>query len=172
MVARSKSLVTGSRGLIFLLLLAWLFLTLLKTKNRPKKMIFINETLFHYIFTRIVAAGFRGELAKYVFAQAAFETGNFTSDIFKENNNLFGMKLPRVRQTLATGENRGHATFKSIADSIEDFALFHKARAIAPTFTSVDAYVDALNKKGYFEAPETQYAEGVKTYYNAYFTKE
>jgi flagellum-specific peptidoglycan hydrolase FlgJ len=169
MAALSKSLVIGWRGLIFWLLLAWLFLTLSKTKNPPKKMISINETFFHYIFPRIVAAGFRGELAKYVFAQAAFETGNFTSDIFKENNNLFGMKLPRVRQTLATGENRGHATFNSITDSIKDFALFHKARALAPSFTSIDTYIETLNNKGYFEAPETQYSEGVKTYYNAYF---
>lgn len=166
-----KNSVTGSHGLIFWLLLGWLFIMLLKTKNPPKKMTSINETWFHYVFPRIVENGFRGELAKYVFAQAAFETGNFTSDIFKENNNLFGMKLPTIRATLATGTNRNHATFKTVSDSITDFALYHKARAISTAFTSIAAYVDTLNKKNYFEAEKEAYQKGVEYYYNLYFNK-
>lgn len=129
----------------------------------------INETYFHYVFPRIVEAGFRGELAKYVFSQAAFETGNFTSDILRENNNLFGMKLAVIRPTLATGENRGHATFRDIQDSIKDFALYHKARALNTVFSSVSSYIDTLHKKGYFEADKEQYLNGVKFYYDLYF---
>ena len=31
------------------------------------------------------------------YAQAMLESGNFTSKIFRENNNMFGMKQARVR---------------------------------------------------------------------------
>jgi hypothetical protein len=169
MAARSKNSLIISLGLISLPLLAWLYSTLLKSKNPPKRMTSINEGWFHYIFPRIVEAGFRGELAKYVFAQAAFETGNFTSDIFKANNNLFGMKLAKIRETLATGENKNHATFKTIADSIKDFALYHKARALNTVFSSVGSYVNTLHQKNYFEADKTEYQNGVEYYYNLYF---
>lgn len=39
-----------------------------------------------------------------VLAQAKIETGNFTSKIFRENNNMFGMKLPGRRTTTAVGK--------------------------------------------------------------------
>src|SRR5690554_3322128 len=42
-----------------------------------------------------------------VFAQAILETGNFKSEIFKENKNLFGLKMPWNRPTLAIGVKRG-----------------------------------------------------------------
>ncbi len=34
-----------------------------------------------------------------VLAQAKIESGNYTSKVFRENNNLFGMKEPNVRTT-------------------------------------------------------------------------
>jgi hypothetical protein len=58
-----------------------------------------------------------------VLAQARLETGNFTSDIFKENHNLFGMKLAGKRPTSALGENRGHAKYRNWKDSVVDYAL-------------------------------------------------
>jgi len=59
-----------------------------------------------------------------VMAQAMQETGNFTSAIFKENHNLFGMKQPTVRNTLAEGTSRGHAKYNNWQDSLTDYALF------------------------------------------------
>jgi hypothetical protein len=58
-----------------------------------------------------------------VLSQARLETGNFTSDIFKENHNLFGMKLAATRPTAAIGENRGHAQYRNWKDSVVDYAL-------------------------------------------------
>ena len=57
--------------------------------------------------------------ADIVYSQAKLESGNFSSKIFKENNNLFGMKRARQRATTATGENRGHATYSSWRQYIE-----------------------------------------------------
>jgi uncharacterized FlgJ-related protein len=44
-----------------------------------------------------------------VYAQAQLETGEFKSKIFKENNNIFGMKVARKRPTTNKGEENGHA---------------------------------------------------------------
>ena len=62
---------------------------------------------------------------RIIFFQAVLETGSFTSVIFEENNNLFGMKLPRVRQTTAIDENRGHAVYNNWVDSVDDYILWY-----------------------------------------------
>lgn len=59
-----------------------------------------------------------------VLAQAKIETGNFTSKIFRENNNMFGMKLPYRRQTTAVGESRNHAKYTDWIQSIKDYKLW------------------------------------------------
>lgn len=59
-----------------------------------------------------------------VLAQAKVETGHFTSNIFKENNNLFGMKVAWNRPTTAIGRNRGHAVYSSWRESLLDYALY------------------------------------------------
>lgn len=59
-----------------------------------------------------------------VLAQARLETGNFTSNIFQENNNLFGMKRAFFRPSTTIGVNRGHAKYRSWQDSVIDFALY------------------------------------------------
>jgi uncharacterized FlgJ-related protein len=113
--------------------------------------------------------GVYGELAKYIFSQAAFETGNFASVIFKEQNNLFGMKLAKVRPTKATGEARGHAVFKSLSDSIADYVLYYNYVKLPTAFTSIPAFTEALKNKKYFEANYDLYTKGVELYYKAYF---
>jgi uncharacterized FlgJ-related protein len=57
-------------------------------------------------------------------SQARLETGNFTSAIFKENHNLFGMKMAEIRPTSAIGINRGHALYTDWKQSVIDYALF------------------------------------------------
>lgn len=59
-----------------------------------------------------------------VLAQSLVETGEYKSDIFKENHNLFGMKEARVRLNLAKGTNRNHAFYDEWEDSVLDYALY------------------------------------------------
>ena len=59
-----------------------------------------------------------------VYAQAQVETGNFTSKIFKENNNLFGMREATVRPSTNKGTEHGHAYFETWYDSVLDYALY------------------------------------------------
>ena len=64
-------------------------------------------------------------------AQAKIESNHFRSDIFKENNNLFGMKLPSQRKTTAIGKNRGHARYRSWVDSVKDYKLWQDTQGFA-----------------------------------------
>ena len=57
-------------------------------------------------------------------AQAKIETGYFTSRIFRENKNLFGMKLPRSRNTTAVGVNRNHAVYTDWTQSVIDYKMW------------------------------------------------
>ena len=62
-----------------------------------------------------------------VFSQARYETGNFKSLVFRENNNLFGMKVAISRATTNKGEQHNHAIFDSWKMSVLDYALWQNA---------------------------------------------
>lgn len=66
------------------------------------------------------------EHPQIVYAQSIVESGHYTSVICRENKNIFGMKMPKTRRTLATGVNRGHATYDSWKQSIFDYWLWQK----------------------------------------------
>jgi len=59
-----------------------------------------------------------------VLAQAQLETGNYTSRIFVENNNLFGMKLATVRPTTAVGERYTYACYENWQQSVIDYVMY------------------------------------------------
>lgn len=59
-----------------------------------------------------------------VFAQAILETGHFKSINCITNNNLFGMKLPRLRETVATKSSKGYAKYSSWEQSVYDYKLY------------------------------------------------
>jgi len=63
---------------------------------------------------------------KIVFAQALLETGNFSSTVFKNYNNLFGMKMPGKRPTVAKKPKKkgGYARYDNWFESVEDYKLF------------------------------------------------
>jgi hypothetical protein len=58
------------------------------------------------------------------FAQSKLETGNFTSKIFRENNNLFGMKEAKQRITTALGTKRKHAYYQDWTQSVYDYGYY------------------------------------------------
>lgn len=84
-------------------------------------------------------------------AQAILETGNFTSRMFKENNNLFGMKRSTLRPTTHRGEKNGHAYYDTFRDSVIDYALY-QARYLSSIKTD-EEYLFFLSRS-YAEDPE------------------
>lgn len=87
--------------------------------------------------------------------QIALETGFLTSDICLNNHNLFGMRLPKIRPTTATGERKRHATYEHWTDSIRDYALWQDNM-----YEGGDDYYAFLRNVGYAEC--TSYINKLK----------
>lgn len=124
------------------------------------------------IFSALKYYGLSDQIASYATAQAAHETADFTSQLFKENNNAFGMMY--VGQAAAKGKKNGYAYYDNIEQSAEDMAVYYvKARAALPFFplfvNSIEKYVTFLKNRGYFTAPLSEYLAGCQNFYNKYF---
>lgn len=61
---------------------------------------------------------------KIVLAQCYYETAHLSSNIFKYNHNLFGMKEAHQRKTTAIGTKRNHAYYRTWQDSIRDYKIW------------------------------------------------
>jgi hypothetical protein len=83
-----------------------------------------------------------------VLAQAKLESGDFKSKIFKENNNLFGMKLARQRITTALGEKNNHAYYRDWIDCLYDYGMYQNA-----------IMCNVANESEYFKKLDERYAE-------------
>jgi len=136
--------------------------------TRQKKMNTCNEQGFN-LYLLLIRQGFNSDLAKLITAQAAFETGNFTSPIYLFQNNPWGMKYPKSRDTTATAEARGHAVYSTLESAVQDYWLYYTYFKYPWTWQSVDDFVTALKEKKYFESPLDNYIKGVKKYHLLYF---
>jgi flagellum-specific peptidoglycan hydrolase FlgJ len=119
------------------------------------------------VYELLIEYGFNFKQAQYITAQAAHETGNFSSKIFLENKNLFGYKY--IGQKNAKGEKNGHANYESIEHSIQDYKVYYTARKYPSLFSSVVEFVKTLKRNNYFEAPEKEYLKGIKHFLRLYF---
>tara|TARA_R110001592_G_scaffold344037_1_gene634988 strand:+ start:42 stop:611 length:570 start_codon:yes stop_codon:yes gene_type:complete len=141
--------------MIFIILLLLLFLGISKSPIKTKyitdieKIILIEEQdLFNEetLIEEIDKLNFK--FPYIVLAQSILETANYESKIFKENNNLFGMKEARVRLNLAEGTQYGHAYYKSWKESLTDYALWYSTYAYK-----------CKNEKQLYKLLNKQYAE-------------
>ena len=85
-----------------------------------------------------------------VLAQSKFETGNFSSGIFKHNRNLFGMRVPGNRSTTAIGERKGFAIYKDWRHSVYDYAMW-QAQFVSQCRTEEDYLKRLASYAGYKE---------------------
>ncbi|MEA2065630.1 MAG: glucosaminidase domain-containing protein [Thermotogota bacterium] len=130
-----------------------------------------KNKIAYEIMSLLLIEGIKTGTAQIITSQAALETGNFTSTVFKENNNLFGMRYPTERPTTATGEKRGYAFYESIGDCVQDFVLYYRNNHYPELWNTIDEYCKAFKEKGYYESPEGLYCNNVKYFYRLYFVK-
>lgn len=102
-----------------------------------------------------------------ILAQAKLETGNFSSRIFKENNNLFGMREAKQRITTAIGTENNHAYYHSWQESILDYA-FYQCRYLS-NITTEEQYFNYLRQS---YAEDTMYTNRLQTIINNEKLKE
>ena len=103
---------------------------------------FTPELLWEYLRT----AGIQHK--DIVYRQAVLETGWFRSGSFTEYNNLFGMKVPKMRTNKVGGEGYGHASYSHWTESVDDYKLWQDYRQVHP---NID-YYGFLDRVGYATA--------------------
>jgi len=64
--------------------------------------------------------------AEYTIKQIYLESGHLKSFLTKENNNLTGMKHPRIRETTSLGRKNGYAYYKNWIQCVKDLYLWRK----------------------------------------------
>lgn len=92
-----------------------------------------------------------------VLAQCMIESAYLSSPIFKENHNLFGMKVATTRPTTAKGTRRNHAYYDNWIMSIVDYALFQAA--FTRKLKTEEDYIKYLNQ---VYAEDNSYAIKIK----------
>jgi uncharacterized FlgJ-related protein len=104
-------------------------------RDKPDK--FTKEKLIQYLKDLNI------KYPEVVYAQAVMESGNFKSKMFKDNNNLFGMRKAKSRCTVAL-EGGTYAKFKTWRESVIDYALYQST--FAKKIGSRSEYIDHLAK--------------------------
>ena len=107
------------------------------------------------------------ELTPFVIAQARLESANFTSDLFKRSNNLFGMKNAITRNQLGhrsaiPGDN--YRSYDSSRQSVEDFLLYLYAVRFPGSVADAFDYAQELKDRGYYGVSSQEYSSGLNSW--------
>ncbi len=111
----------------------------------------INDTLNDFSEDKLIdmLISLNIKFPHIVLAQAKLESGNYSSKIFRENHNLFGMKEARVRVHTSTDTQYGHAYYPNWKESVYDYA-FYQCRYLSTLHTEKEYY--SYLSKSYAEA--------------------
>ena len=99
-------------------------------------------------------------------AQAKWESTHFTSEIFYDNNNLFGMKLAKIRPTTAIGKHKlhgNHAAYNNWQDSVKDYKLWQDSNGMSKL--PKELYLNRLSEiyGPPPDCPKGQYTKNIKS---------
>lgn len=116
---------------LFIVLFAMTLILIDCNRNKYESIEVIEKEIVVSKDTTIIKDYVYNTLCKYkvnaaniVLSQAIIESSHFNSKLFKENNNLFGMKHPSRRPTTSLYSHNGYAYYESIDDCIVDYLLW------------------------------------------------
>jgi hypothetical protein len=129
------------------MILGWSFKPEAKEKYTEEEVMIFTAKQNHFTQEKLIQEikGLNFKFPHIVYAQSLLETGKFTSPIFKENNNLFGMKEAVVRLTTSLGTEDGHAIYKNWKESLTDYALY--CATYLNSIDNEDDYIGYLSQK-------------------------
>jgi hypothetical protein len=152
-------------GFLFLLLFLAVYFLLFKRKRiaitgtANKKAVNSFEEI---LFSR---QDLTSEQKRFLRAVAMHETGKYTSSLFKNANNAFGMRPNQKRTKWYNAVTSGnYASYETYDDSISDVVEWMKIYAGGVPKT-VDG-VDLMKQKGYFEDTLSNYKNAVTYFFN------
>jgi flagellum-specific peptidoglycan hydrolase FlgJ len=126
-----------------LIVLLMMFIVSLSANNTTRH-VDPREVSYSNVYDQILETGI--EFPDIVWAQAVLESGHFKSKVFRNNNNLFGMRLPKKRETLASGSNLGYAMYDFWEESIADYWLYQEYVFRKRTKMSREQYLSHLGR--------------------------
>lgn len=102
----------------------------------------------------------------FAIAQCRLESDNYTSNVFKTDNNLNGYKYVDAEyqdgQGLLSPEGDYYAHYDSVENSVHELSAWWGRRASAgfdlTTLATIDAYAQALKNFGWYQSAEPAYA--------------
>lgn len=110
---------------------------------------------------------YNSDVAFFIACQSALESNFGTSDIAKKNHNLFGMKMPISRYTLAIKDVSNFAYYAVEVDSILDYLVWlFWNKPSSSNLSSVGSFASFLNDKGY--CPEKDYIDKIISIYSQF----
>lgn len=109
----------------------------IKILNEREK--FSEESLKEYILELNI------KFPDVVLAQSRLESGGYKSQLFRTNNNLFGMKKATSRPSTNKGVENGYAYYDNWKQSVVDYALYQAA--YLSDIKSRDEYLQYLQQR-------------------------
>lgn len=118
-----------------------LILTSFTTINKTESVSITHELLYEQIIEKNI------KFPEVVFAQAVLESGHFKAPIFTTKNNLFGMKVPKKRETTAINKGKkGYAKYHSWDSSVDDYLLWQEFTLKNKSQLTKSQYLSLLGK--------------------------
>lgn len=135
------------------------------------------QKIANRLYTTFKSEGLPDANARILIGQSRHETASFSSNVFKQNNNIAGMKVPSIRKSpyiLGAGtkapSNEGttpYAKYASIEDSARD--LVHWLRYNKADWHKIntpDSYATFLKSKNYYGPTASFYAHQIQVFYD------
>lgn len=133
------------------------------------------------IFNKGKQRGLPESVAKNLVAQARYESNDYKSDVFKQNNNLFGYKFvgqpnatagtlaPR-REWTNPSRPQYYAKYANVGDSANEvinwlYRRENEGKFKVSDLTTAEKYADALKKGNYYGQSSYEYAMGLLAKY-------
>lgn len=125
------------------------------------------------IYDTAIKQGFNPTAAKLIAAQARFESADYTSNVFKKNNNTSGIKFigqANATQGTLSPEGNYYAKYNTVQDGVNDkiVRLYNiTMRGVTPKqlkdSTDATQFANLLKQRGYYGSSASEYAAGLKS---------
>lgn len=136
--------------------------------NRPQYLAEVTiypENYSQTVLTTLRKLGVSEEMSVIILAQAIHESNNFSSYIFENTWNPFGMRVARVRPTTRSGEFKNYSKYESLEDATIDYFYYMTYCNFPLDETNVYKYVTLLKKKAYYEDDFKNYYRAVRKHF-------
>lgn len=115
----------------------------------------------------IVSNSEYSELLPYIIAQARHESANFSSAVYRANNNPFGMKVPSRRPFLGTqgtkaGDGGFYARYENDTEAFRDLLKWMRFTRMPTTVNNAREFAEALKARKYYTDTVDNYTKAIE----------